>query len=38
MYPELPEDKEEMLALLGRLIELVKEIRLDHFRENVVGL
>ena len=34
----LPEDKEEMLALLDRLIEMARMGRLDHFREKVSGL
>ena len=34
----LLEDKEEILALLDRLIGMAKEGLLDHFRENVMGL
>ena len=34
----LQEDKPEMLALMDRLIEMAREGRLDHFRENVAGL
>ena len=35
---DLPEDKEEMLELLDRLVDMAKAGRLDHFRENVAGL